>query len=163
MSVPGTTQPGGPGGNTFGVTLDQASTIVDAALAHGEAMGFAPLTVAVLDPGGHVVVLKRSDGSGILRAEVATAKAWSVLAMGWPSRELTERADRMPQFFAALGVLAGGRMLPVAGGVPLRSSAGALLGAVGISGDTSDNDEACALRGIEAAGLVAWLDRTTGP
>lgn len=141
------------------VTLDQASTLIDAALAHGQELDLAPLTVAVLDTGGHLVALKRQDGSGILRAEVAVAKAWGVLAMGWPAREVPERAQRMPQFFGALSVLSGGRMLPVAGGVPILAGDGVLAGAVGISGDTSDNDEACALHGVEAAGLTPWLER----
>ncbi|MDA8310616.1 MAG: heme-binding protein [Actinomycetota bacterium] len=141
------------------VTLAEASTIIDATLARGVQLRLAALTVAVLDSGGHLVALKRSDRSGILRADVAIAKAWAVLAMGWPSHELVERAQRMPQFFASLGVLAGGRMLPVAGGVPIRRRSDVLVGAVGVSGDTSDNDEACAVHGVEAAGLVAWLDR----
>jgi uncharacterized protein GlcG (DUF336 family) len=140
------------------ISLGQASLVVDAALRHGAEHGMAPLTVAVLDPGGHLVAAKRSDGSGILRLEVAWAKAWGVLAMGWPARELVDRAQRMPQFFSALGVLAGGRMLPVAGGVPICDRAGELLGSVGVSGDTSENDEACAIAGIEAAGLLAWLE-----
>lgn len=148
----------GPGARVTAISLHQASAVVDAALAHGAELGLAPLTVAVLDPGGHLVALKRADGSGILRTEVAAAKAWGVLAMGWPARELVQRADRNPQFFAALGVLAGGRMLPVAGGVPIKDAAGSLLGAVGISGDTSDNDEACAVAGVRAAGLIPWLD-----
>jgi uncharacterized protein GlcG (DUF336 family) len=139
------------------VTLGQASVLVDAALARGAELGLAPLTVAVLDPGGHLVVLKRQDGSGILRAEIAMAKAWGVLGMGLPARVLTERAQRAPQFFATLSVLSGGRMMPVAGGVPLTVD-GQVIGAAGISGDTSDNDEACAIHGAQAAGLVAWLE-----
>jgi uncharacterized protein GlcG (DUF336 family) len=142
---------------TAAISLAQASAVVDGSLARGAELGLAPLTVAVLDPGGHLVALKRADGSGILRADVATAKAWGVLAMGWPARELVQRADRNPQFFAALGVLAGGRMLPVAGGVPIKDGMGRLLGAVGISGDTSDNDEACAVAAVQAAGLIPWL------
>lgn len=138
------------------ISLDRASAVVDAALASGAELGLAPLTVAVLDPGGHLVALKRADGSGILRAEVAMAKAWGVLAMGWPAGELVQRARRQPQFFGALGVLAGGRMLPAAGGVPIKDSRGCLLGAVGISGDTSDNDERCAVAAVRAAGLVPW-------
>lgn len=147
---------------TCAISLDQASTAVDAALAHGATLGLAPLTVAVLDPGGHLVALKRADGSGILRAEVAIAKAWGVLGMGWPAHELVARAEQRPQFFGALGVLSGGRMLPVAGGVPVKDQAGVLIGAVGISGDTSENDEACAVAGVRAAGLVPWLDRPEG-
>ena len=142
---------------SVGITLAQASTLADAALARGGELGLAPLTVAVLDPGGHLVVLKRQDGSGILRAELAVAKAWGVLGMGLPAHVLTERAQRAPQFFAALSVLSGGRMIPVPGGVPLRVD-GQLIGAAGISGDTSDNDEACAVHGAQAAGLVPWLD-----
>jgi uncharacterized protein GlcG (DUF336 family) len=139
------------------VTLGQASALVDAALARGGELGLAPLTVAVLDPGGHLVVLKRQDGSGILRADIAVAKAWGVLGMGLPARALTDRAQRAPQFFAPLSVLSGGRMMPVPGGVPLTLG-GRLVGAAGISGDTSDNDEACAVHGAQAAGLVPWLD-----
>jgi uncharacterized protein GlcG (DUF336 family) len=139
------------------VTLGQASVLVDAALARGAELGLAPLTVAVLDPGGHLVALKRQDGSGILRAEIAIAKAWGVLGMGLPARALTERAQRAPQFFATLSVLSGGRMMPVAGGVPLTVD-GQVIGAAGISGDTSDNDEACAIHGAQAAGLVPWLE-----
>jgi uncharacterized protein GlcG (DUF336 family) len=139
------------------VTLGQASVLVDAALARGAELGLAPLTVAVLDPGGHLVALKRQDGSGILRAEIAMAKAWGVLGMGLPARALADRAQRAPQFFAALSVLSGGRMMPVAGGVPLTVD-GQVVGAAGISGDTSDNDEACAIHGAQAAGLVARLE-----
>jgi len=139
------------------VTLSQASVLVDAALARGAELGLAPLTVSVLDPGGHLVALKRQDGSGILRAEIAMAKAWGVLGMGLPARALTERAQRAPQFFATLSVLSGGRMMPVAGGVPLTVD-GQIVGAAGISGDTSDNDEACAIHGAQAAGLVPWLE-----
>jgi uncharacterized protein GlcG (DUF336 family) len=77
--------------------------------------------------------------------------------MGWPARELVQRAEQNPEFFGALGVLAGGRMLPAAGGVPIKDRAGSLVGAVGISGDTSDNDERCAVAAVRAAGLVPWL------
>lgn len=140
------------------ITLAQASTVVDVTLARGEELGLAPLTAVVLDTGGHLVAAKRSDGSGIMRIDVAMAKAWGVLAMGWPAHELVDRAQRMPQFFSALGVLSGGRMLPVAGGIPIRGASGAVVGSVGVSGDTSDNDEACAVAGIEAAGLTPWLD-----
>lgn len=144
------------------VTLAQASALVDAALARADTLGLAPLTVAVLDPGGHLVALKRQDESGILRAEIAIAKAWGVLGMGLPARELTGRAQQVPQFFGALTVLSGGRMIPVPGGVPLTDDGGAVLGAVGVSGDTSDNDEDCAVHGVIAAGLVPWLDRDPG-
>jgi len=141
----------------WAISLAEASVVVDRVLVEGEQRGFAPLTVVVLDPGGHVVAAKRSDGSGILRFDVASAKAWGALAMGWPAHEHAVRAERLPQFFAALGTLSDGRMLPVAGGVPIRGRSGSVIGAVGVSGDTSENDEACAVVGIEAAGLTPWL------
>lgn len=140
------------------ISLEEASTIVDVTLQEGARRGFQPLTAVVLDPGGHLVAAKRSDGSSIMRVDIAYAKAWGVLGMGWPAREIVERSQRMPQFFATLGVLAGGRMIPVAGGVPIKDAAGRLVGSVGVSGDNSDNDESCALVGIEAAGLLAWLE-----
>jgi uncharacterized protein GlcG (DUF336 family) len=140
------------------ISLDEAAQIVDAALEKGHELGLAPLTVVVLDPGGYPVAIKREDGSGLLRCDVATAKAWGPLAMGWSGKELVERANRAPQFFSALTTLSGGRMLPVPGGVPIHNSASELVGSVGISGDTADNDEACAVHGIQSAGLVAALD-----
>ena len=139
------------------VSLAQASAVASAALARGTELGLAPLSVAVLDPGGHLVVLLRQDRSGILRAEIAVAKAWGVLGLGLPARGLAARAQQAPQFFAALSVLSGGRMIPVPGGVPLTTD-GVVIGAAGISGDTSANDEACAVHGAGAAGLEAWLE-----
>ncbi len=136
------------------LTLAQASEIVDSALAAGRAASFAPLTVAVLDAGGHLVALKREDRSSLLRPEIAVAKAWGVLGMGFGGRELERRAKAVPAFFAALANLAEGRMVPVPGGVLIRDASGAILGAVGISGDASLNDESCATAGIKAAGLV---------
>jgi uncharacterized protein GlcG (DUF336 family) len=137
------------------ITLDQATTIVEATLAKGRELGLDPLTVVVLDPGGHVVALEREDGSGILRPQIATGKAWGALGMGFAGRELARRAEENPVFVAALTAASGGRVVPVPGGVLIRTSDGALLGAVGVSGDTSDNDEECTAHGIRAAGLVA--------
>ncbi|WP_088342719.1 MULTISPECIES: heme-binding protein [Rhodomicrobium] len=137
------------------LTLAQAETIASAALAKGRELGFAPLTVAVLDAGGHIVVVKREDGSGIVRVEIARGKAWGALGMGLGSRNLAGRAAKMPAFFAALSTVSDGRMVPVPGGVLIRDAGAAVIGAVGISGDTSDNDEVCCLAGIEAAGLTA--------
>jgi uncharacterized protein GlcG (DUF336 family) len=136
------------------LTLVQANTIIDAALTEGRARNLQPLTVAVLDPGGHYVALKREDNSGILRVEIATAKAYGALGMGFGSRELGDRSQKAPAFVGALTVLSQGRVMPVPGGVLVRDKSGAVVGAVGISGDTSDHDEACALKGIEAAGLT---------
>lgn len=134
------------------LTLDQAQRIAVGTLRRGRELGAAPLTVAVLDAGGHLVVLQREDGSGILRPQIATAKAWGALGMGFPSRELGRRAELVPHFFAALSVASEGRMAPVPGGVLIRS-AGTLIGAVGVSGDTSDMDEACAITAVVGAGL----------
>jgi uncharacterized protein GlcG (DUF336 family) len=136
------------------ITLAQASEIVDAALASGRRHGFAPLTVAVLDAGGHLVALKREDRSSLLRPQIAIGKAWGTLGMGFGGRELERRAKAVPAFFGAISELAEGRMVPVPGGVLIRDAAGAIIGAVGISGDTSVNDEICALDGIKATGLV---------
>jgi uncharacterized protein GlcG (DUF336 family) len=137
------------------VTLAQATTIVDAALAEGHARKFKPLTVAVLDAGGHLVALKREDNSSLLRPQIATAKAWGCLGMGFGGRELARRGEKTPAFFGVLSELADGRMVPVPGGVLIRDAAGEIVGSVGISGDVSGNDEICAVAGIKAAGLVA--------
>jgi uncharacterized protein GlcG (DUF336 family) len=137
------------------ITLEQATTIIEAALAHGATIDCEPLTVAVLDPGGHLVSFARQDDSGIARPQIATGKAWGALGMGFGTREHARRAESMPLFFNAIAVAFDGRMVPVPGGVLIRDSSGALIGAVGISGDTSVRDEACAVEGIHAAGLVA--------
>jgi uncharacterized protein GlcG (DUF336 family) len=137
------------------ITLAQASTVIEAALKKAHDTDCAPLTVAVLDPGGHLVAFKREDRSGILRPEIAIAKAWGALGMGFGSRELADRAGKMPMFFTAIAAVSQGRMVPVPGGVLIKDATGTIFGAVGISGDLSDNDEACAIAGIEAAGLTA--------
>ena len=137
------------------LTLVHAATIVDAALAKGHALGLAPLTVAVLDAGGHLVAFKREDRSGILRFDIAFGKAWGGLGLGMGSRAIFARSEIQPAFVNAIAAASGGRVVPVAGGVLILDETDDVLGAVGISGDTSDNDEACALAGIEAAGLKA--------
>ena len=137
------------------LTLAQASTIVDTALATARDMELVPMTVAVLDAGGHLVAFKREDRSGILRYDIAYGKAWGALGMGFGSRTLYERAANTPQFFNALYVASGGRVVTNPGGVLIRDAEGEIIGAVGISGDTSDKDEACAIAGIKAAGLSA--------
>jgi uncharacterized protein GlcG (DUF336 family) len=141
------------------LTLDHADRIVTVALDKGRELGLAPLTVVVLDAGGHMVCVKRQDRSGILRVEIANGKAWGALGMGFGSRELAERSSKAPAFFTALAAASQGRMVPVPGGVLIRATQGDVVGAIGISGDTSDNDEACAVAGIEAAGLVADTGR----
>ncbi len=137
------------------LTLAQADRIIDAALRLGRERQLASLTVAVLDAGGHLVALKREDGSGILRADIAYGKAWGALGMGFSSREIGERAAKAPVFYSALFAASQGRMVPSAGGVLICGEGGEVIGAVGISGDASDHDEACAIAGIEAAGLRA--------
>jgi len=139
------------------LSLDQANTIVSAAFALAKQRSFAPLTVVVLDPGGHVVAIQRQDRSGILRVEIATGKAYGALGLGLGSRALAERAKVNPEFIYAASVASGGRLVPVPGGVLALDSAGDVVGAVGISGEVSDNDEACAVAGIEAAGLKAKI------
>jgi uncharacterized protein GlcG (DUF336 family) len=136
------------------LTLEQATTIADRALESGRALRLQPLTVAVLDAGGQLKLLKREDGASLLRPEIASGKAYGALGMGFGGRELARRAAAAPMFMQALFAASGGRMVPVAGGVLVRDAAGAVVGSVGISGDTSDNDEICAVAGIRAAGLT---------
>jgi uncharacterized protein GlcG (DUF336 family) len=135
------------------LNLEQASRIVDEALRRGRELGLQPLAVAVLDAGGHLKAFKREDGASILRPQIAEGKAWSVLGMGFGGRELARRAAANPHFMGALADASGGRMIPVPGGVLIRSSDGEILGAVGISGDLSEKDEECAVHGIRAVGL----------
>jgi uncharacterized protein GlcG (DUF336 family) len=137
------------------LTLAQASTIVDVTLKTGREMKFQPLSVAVLDAGGHLVAFKREDKSGILRFDIAFGKAWGALGMGFGGRTLAGRAPRSQLFFTMLAAASDGRFVPVVGGVLIRDAAGDVIGAVGISGDTSENDEKCGIAGIEAAGLKA--------
>ena len=144
------------------ISLAEANTICVAALAKGRAMGFEPLTVVVLDTGGHVVALQREDGSGILRVEIATGKAYGALGFGFGSRELFERSKQAPVFMSAVAAAAGGRFVPVPSGVLVRDASGTLRGAVGISGDTSDNDEIAVIAGIHAAGLFPQVGRREG-
>jgi uncharacterized protein GlcG (DUF336 family) len=141
-----------------GITLEQATTVVEAALRKARELGCAPLAVAVLDDGGHLKAFAREDGAGIVRPQIATGKAWGALGMGVGSRALARRVAEPGQqqaFFAALNAMSGGRVVPAAGGVLIRDAGGLVVGAVGISGDTSDQDEACALAGVAAAGLAA--------
>ena len=136
------------------LTLDVARKILDAALAKGLEKKLKPLVVTVLDARGCVKISAAQDGTSLLRSEIAHGKAYGALAMGMGSRALFQRAQEQAYFIGAVNTLAQGRMVPVPGGVLIRDG-GVLLGAVGISGDTSDNDEACAIAGIEAAGLKA--------
>lgn len=135
------------------LTLDTALKIIDAALAEAATKKIKPLVVTVLDARGCVKATAAQDGTSLMRGEVAHGKAYGALALGMGSRAIFTRAQEQPYFIDAVNTLAQGRMVPVPGGVLIHDASGALLGAVGISGDTSDNDEICALAGIAAAGL----------
>ncbi len=137
------------------LTLEQANLICAVAIEHGRKAKFSPLCVAILDPGAHIVALQRDDGASLLRPDIAIGKASGTLGMGFGGRELAKRAAAAPTFFAALIGLSRGRMVPVPGGVLIRDAAGEIVGAVGISGDLPDADEACAVAGVLAAGLSA--------
>ena len=135
------------------VNLAQASSIVDATLKKARELKQMPQTVVVLDTGGHLVCAKREDGSGIIRFEAAVGKAYGALGMGWGSRTMMERAAQNPNFLTSIVAASGGRLVPNPGGVLIRDAGNVIVGAVGISGDTGDNDEIIAVAGIEAAGL----------
>ena len=137
------------------IKLAQASAIINTAIAEARKRNLAPLAVAVLDAGGNLIAFKREDGAGIVRFDIAYGKAWGALGMGFGTRELAERAAKFPTFVTALAAISQGRMVPSPGGVLIVGADKDVLGAVGISGDTGDNDEICAIAGIEAVGLSA--------
>jgi len=139
------------------LTLDQARTIISAALEHGHGAGMNPLCVAVLDAGGHLVAFEREDGVANRRFDVAHGKAYGAISVGMSSRRLGEAAVDRPHFVNGLIGAMDGQLVPVAGGVLVAGDDGALIGAVGCSGDTSDNDESAVVAGIEAAGLSARI------
>jgi uncharacterized protein GlcG (DUF336 family) len=137
------------------LSLNQAAEIVDAALSTARELELRPLTVTVLDPGGHPIVIKREDGAGILRPQIAHAKAWGCLGTGHGGAAGARHATRDPAFFAALATISEGRIASSRGGVLIRDAQGTLLGAIGVSGDRPENDETVAVTGVEKAGLVA--------
>ncbi|MCY4434716.1 MAG: heme-binding protein [bacterium] len=137
------------------LSLAVANHITDAALAAAAERDFPPMTVVVLDAGGHILVVKRDERSGIGRFEIAMGKAHGCLAMGFGGRELARRADAVPKFFTSLAPLLPHGIVPVAGGVLIREDEGTLLGSIGISGGTSDEDDICAIVGITSVDLVA--------
>ena len=140
------------------LTLDQANTLIAAAMKEGANKGFQPLAVCVLDAGGHVQAFQRADGASMMRFEIAKGKAYGALAVGKGSRWLNAQAEGRPHFLEGLSNVSGGKIVPVPGGVLIKEDDGTLLGAVGITGDTSDNDEAAALAGIATIGKVAVTD-----
>ena len=125
--------------------LAQASAIIEAALTEGRNRHLAPLAVAVLDAGGHLIAFKREDGAGFARFNIAYGKAWGALGMGFGTRELAERAAKFPTFVTALAAATQGRMIPSPGGVLIVGADHEVMGAAGISGDSGDNDELCAV------------------
>jgi uncharacterized protein GlcG (DUF336 family) len=135
------------------LSLSDAQAIVTHALAYARANGIKPLGIGVLDARGALRAYAAEDGSSLGRAHVAIGKASGAIAMGMGSRSLAKRGREAPQFVNAVGQVVPGGLIPVPGGVLVRDAAGALLGAVGVSGDTSDRDEEAALAGIAAAGF----------
>ena len=136
------------------MNLDLANGLIAAALTYCRAQNMKPLTIAVIDAGGHLVALQREDGTSNLRAEIAQGKAKGAVAMGLGSRALFNRAQEQAYFISAMNALNDGHLVPVPGGVLIKRD-GVLIGALGITGDSSDNDEAAAVAAIESHGLVA--------
>jgi len=137
------------------LTLAKAQTVIAAALAHAREKSFAPMAVAVLDARGVLKAYAAEEGTALRRADIAIGKAHGALSMGVGSRTLGQRAAERPHFIAAVTHAVGGSLIPVPGGVLIRGSDKSIVGAVGVTGDTSDNDEAVALAGLAAAGLTA--------
>ena len=136
------------------LTLSKANQIIEVALVKGAEAGMKPLSVAVLDAGGHLQAFQRQDGASMLRFQIAAGKAFGALALGMGSRTVEKLAKDRPHFFDGLSGVSDGRIVPVTGGVLVKDAKGELLGAVGVTGDTSDNDEIAAIAGITAAGFV---------
>lgn len=139
------------------ITLAKANKIINGAFAKAKELSLKPIAVVVLDAGGHVKAFQRQDGASMLRFEIASGKAYGSLAVGAGSRWLQNQANRA-HFLEGLSGVSGGKIVPVPGAALVKDKRGAVLGAVGISGDTSDNDEAAVVAGIEAAGFVAQVD-----
>ena len=136
------------------LNLDRARTMLDGALAEAGARGAKPLAVIILDAGGHPIAFARQDQASLFRFDIARAKAMGALGMGADTREIAARAAGNPAFFTSVAIATGGHLALSAGGVLVRDDQGEIIGAIGISGDTPDLDEACAFAGIAAAGLI---------
>jgi uncharacterized protein GlcG (DUF336 family) len=136
------------------ISTSKARAIIRKAIAKGEEMGFKPLSVVVLDTGGHVKAFERSDGSAPGRFGIAHGKAYGCIMLGMAGKAQMARAESQAYFMAAVNGVYGGHVVPVPGGLLVRDKKGAVVGAVGVTGDTSDNDVIAALAGIEAAGLT---------
>ena len=136
------------------LTLAQANQIIAAALAQSQTSAYKPMAVVVLDDAGHVKSAQRQDGASMFRIDVASGKAWAAIGMGAASRVLGQRAKENPNFFVALAATAQGKFLPQTGAVLVKDASGAVIGAVGASGGTGDEDEAICIAGVVAAGLA---------
>ncbi len=137
------------------LTLAQANALIEAAFARGAELGLKPLTATVHDPGGHLIACQRQDGASNMRVKLAGGKASGALALGVSSRTIGEMALDRPHFVASVDTMSEGGLVPAAGGVIVCDADGVVIGAIGVTGDTSDNDEACALAAIAAGGLTA--------
>lgn len=137
------------------LSLSKANRIITVVLKKGAELGLKPLAVAVLDAGGHLRAFQRQDGASMMRYEIASGKAYGAIAVGAGSRWLNAQASERPHFLEGLSNVSGGKIIAVPGGVLIRAKNGEIIGAVGVTGDTSDNDEICAIAGIEAAGFQA--------
>jgi len=141
---------------TLGLTLAQASVIVDEALKAARSASLAPITVVALDAGGHIVAVKKEDNSSTLRVEIARGKAAAALGMGRSSRDLEGMGTARPVFVGSIAAASDGRFVPAPGGVLVLDANNTIIGAIGASGDTSDADERCVIAGIRAAGLASY-------
>ena len=137
------------------LNLAQANALIDAAFAKGAELGLKPLTVAVLDPGGYLIAAQRQDTCSNMRVKLAQGKAAGALALGISSRAIGKMAEERPHFIASVREMGEGGMVPAGGGIIISDGEGTIVGAIGVTGDTSDNDEACALAAIETLGLNA--------
>lgn len=136
------------------ISLEAASDVAKQSLAYARSQGMAPMAVAVLDVRGALKAFMAEDGTTLLRFDIAFGKAWGALSMGHGGRSLVKRSTNTPLFFNALQSMTDGKMVPVPGSVLIRNSSGDVVGAVGISGESSENDERCAVVGVEKAGLI---------
>lgn len=139
------------------LTLEKANIIISTAISKARQLNMAPITVVILDMSGHLKAMQREDGASQIREQIATAKAWGAVNLGISSRCLANVAENRPDFMNALMNMTGGKIMPVPGGVLIRDTKNNLIGAVGISGDSSDQDERCAVIGIESVGLIAGV------
>jgi uncharacterized protein GlcG (DUF336 family) len=137
------------------LTLKQANIIIEKGLAKAREMKIKPLAIVVLDDSGNIVSAQREDGASMFRMDVAKGKAWGAVAMGASSKALANRAKSNPNFFLTLAATAGGKFLPQTGAALIKDKDGAIIGSAGASGGTGEEDEACCVAGIEAAGLTA--------